>query len=264
MSYYDRLKEKIADYIVRDEVVEDDKVISAYTLFKSLDSAENELKNDESKNALLDKLNSFFPDVKETLKKGIINKKKFSQVIRNKNKFDKIIYCWERHNKTPQLLLCRKFNRENTEFVSLYRPIGDEDIYTDRREELDPSIIEECRDELMTSFDIVEFYLKLSKQFDKTEFSQKITNGDFYFSISWNDFSLANHYIDLTEEADPENYQNAKCFGKDKTIKDIIKENEETILRNTPIKLKKLDPFFVALVKRYKSKEIQKTYKKEA
>ena len=34
MSYYDRLKEKIADYIVRDEVVEDDKVIRAYTLFK--------------------------------------------------------------------------------------------------------------------------------------------------------------------------------------------------------------------------------------
>lgn len=262
MSYYDRLKEKIADYIVRDEVVEDDKVISAYTLFKSLDSAENELKDDESKNALLDKLNSFFPDVKETLKKGIINKKKFSQVIRNKNKFDKIIYCWKRHNKTPELLLCRKFNRENTEFVSLYRPIGDEDIYTDRREELDPSIIEECRDELMTSFDIVEFYLKLSKQFDETKFSQKFTNGDFCFSIYWS--NSADHNIDLTEEADPENYQNAKCFGKDKTIKDIIKENEETILRNTPIKLKNLDPFFVALVKRYKSKEIQKTYKKEA
>ena len=117
---------------------------------------------------------------------------------------------------------------------------------------------------LMTSFDIVEFYLKLSKQFDKTKFSQKITNGDFYFSIFWDGFSLANHYIDLTEKADPENYQNAKCFGKDKTIKDVIKENEETILRNTPIKLKNLDPFFVALVKRYKSKEIQKTYKKEA
>ena len=261
MSYYDRLKEKIADYIVRDEVVENDKVISAYTLFKSLDSAENELNDDEGKSALLDKLNSFFPDVKETLKKGIINKKKFSKVIRNKNKFDKIIYCWQRHNKTPQLLLCRKFNRENTEFVSLYRPIGDEDIYIDRREELDPSIIEECRDELMTSFDIVEFYLKLSKQFDKTKFSQKIINGDFCFSIYWS--NSVDHYIELTEEADPEKYQNAKCFGKDKTIRDIIKENEEAILKNTPIKLKNLDPFFVALVERYREKENQKVYKKD-
>ena len=83
MNYYDSVKQKIADYIVKEPVVETDEVISAYTLFNILENENKKIRHTKEKEkGLLDKLNAIYPQV-IVEKKGKIFKKKIK-----KNQFD--------------------------------------------------------------------------------------------------------------------------------------------------------------------------------
>ena len=76
MEYLDTVKEKIAEYIAREPVVETDEVVSAYTLFSAIENCNKRLRRvGEIKKGLVDKLNSIYPQETTRVKKGIFNKK---------------------------------------------------------------------------------------------------------------------------------------------------------------------------------------------
>ena len=83
MEYLDTVKEKIADYIAREPVVETDEVISAYTLFSAIENCKKRLRHvEEIEKGLVDKLNDIYPQTTIKEKKGLFNKKRNANYFR--------------------------------------------------------------------------------------------------------------------------------------------------------------------------------------
>ena len=270
MNYYDTVKEKIADYIVKDEVVETEEVISAYTLISALENCNKKLRHSKEKGkCLLDKLNGIYP--KDVIKKkGKLFKTKenhFEDYALNMNINSSEIVLYERLHGV--ISICKDFN-----YSDIYSSLSSitEDAYN------------ECSDDLKDILLDLEYFGKLFIEDKKTVtpkntkgeyvwfmdidkyylLNNKISCGGFDIEIEFNKFAKEFTYsINLNKDLDPNGNSNRIYYNQDNNLHQIMEENKEAILKNTPIKLKDLSYMFFMIVLEYRDKLEKENTKKE-
>ena len=157
MNYYDTVKEKIADYIVREPVEETEEVISAYTLFSILKNYNKRLRLTKGKGkCLLDKVNTFYPQ-KVVKKKGKFFKKKTKE-----NFFDGIRY--DIGDNYAQIELDRGYHG----YVQLNKDFDDSDVYSERNRTLDEEAYNGCICDIEDILDELECVGKLFSEEKKS------------------------------------------------------------------------------------------------
>ena len=154
MNYFDTVKEKIADYIVKEPVVETDEVISAYTLFTILENENEKIRHTEEKRkGLLDKLNAIYPQEVFVEKRGLFNKKV------KKNHFE-----WSSlaiDDNGSRLYLFGSFRHD----AVLYKDYGYSDIYSTYTDyALTEDAYNECIDDIEDIFSELEYIGKLFRE----------------------------------------------------------------------------------------------------
>lgn len=265
MNYFDTVKEKIADYIVRDEVEENEEVISAYTLFTILENQNRRLRHTkEIEKGLLDKLNTIHPQqfFKE---KGKLFKKKIKR--------DYFLWITSYIDDERSSLYLHK---DSIEAVDLKKDFDYADIYS-RNEALTEEAYNECSLEIETIFSELEYFGKLFLEEKKTNghknsvlegesISNEIHCEGFDIEIKFDRRNKEFKYdIKLNKVFDPKGNSSSHYYNQENNLNHIIEENKEAILRNTPVNIGDLSYMFCMLVLNYKSREnrIEKTEEKK-
>ncbi len=257
MNYYDSVKQKIADYIVKEPVVETDEVISAYTLFTILENENKKIRHTKEKEkGLLDKLNAIYPQV-TVEKKGNFFKKKIK-----KNQFDWISF--DINDIGSRLYL----HGPSIHSISIYKDYGYSDIYS-KYNALTEGAYNECSDDIEDIFSELESIgtLFLEEKKSSGHKSSELVRDTITNTLSYEGFDIAikfdrcnmeySYDFKLNKEFDPKNNSNSYYYNQD-SLNNILEENKEAILKNTPINIGDLSYMFCMLVLNYKAKEEKK------
>jgi len=271
MEYLDTVKERIADYIAKDEVVENDDIISAYTLFSAIENCKKRLRHvEEIEKGLVDKLNDIYPQKTIKVKKGLFNKK---------TKVD--YFNGARHyinENCTELCISSEHN-----WATLKKDYNYSDIYS-TSDTLTDEAYTECSDELIAIFSELDYFGRLySKDTNKitdgrsnplySRISNKINCEGFDLKVLFNnDYSVPEfgYGIELNEKIAPNGHEGAHFYGKDNNIENIINDNMVAILKNTPVNINKLNYMFYIIVSDYRTmtkqdridEEIDKAFQK--
>lgn len=274
MNYFDTVKEKIADYIVKEPVVETDEVISAYTLFSILDDCNKRLRHtEEMGKGLLDKLNVIYPQV-TVERKGKFFKKKIKE-----NQFN--LFNFDIHDNYSRLTL----DGPSMHYIYLFKDYDYADIYS-KNYSLTDEAYNKCIDDIEDIFSELEYTGKLFRDekkssghknsqlkgfkfydYDADSISNTITYEGFDIKIRFDRFPTKFKYnICLNKHFDPNENSYSHYYNQENNLNNILEENKEAILKNTPINIGDLSYMFCMLVLDYKAieekKEEEKQYKK--
>lgn len=258
MNYYNNIKEQIADYITREPVVETEEVISAYTLFSAIKEESRKLRHVvEIEKGLLDKLNEIYPKEVEVNNRKIFKKKTMVDY------FDGIDH--EICDDHSEITLYKPFGE-----IKLNKDFGRSGVYS-KDSALTEEAYTECAKEIekilyeleyvgqLYSGDIESNSSKYSSKYVVEEVENTIKNECFDINVTFNrDNCEFSYNIGLNKEA-VSNNSNVHYYGQ----KNILTENKEAILRNTPINISDLSYMFCMLVLDYRNKEDKKNIDKE-
>ena len=263
MNYYDTVKEKIADYIVREPVEETEEVISAYTLFSALESYNKRIRHTREKGkALVDKLNTIYPP-RVVQKKGKLFKKKIKLGY-----FDGIKYNINDNSSTIALA-----NRRG--YIYVHKDYDNSDIYSSYNNALDEEAYNECINDIGDIFDELEYFGMMFANERKSnghknsecgsfDICNKIHCEGFDIETKFNSFAINFDYdISLNKDFDPKGNSNMHYYDQENSLNQVIEENKEAILRNTPVNIGDLSYMFCMLVLDYMSREKRNKNKKE-
>lgn len=272
MEYLDTVKEKIADYIAKEPVVETDEVISAYTLFSAVENCKKRLRHvEEIEKGLLDKLNDIYPQSIIKEKKGLFNKKTKA------NYFYHIYHSIEENR--IELVLCGK-NYDNT--IDIYKDYKYSDIYSTHNG-LTEEAYSECMDEINTIFSELNYFGSLladdNEKIGYTRYSydcklsNKIKCKGFDLEVNFNNAISRKKFsydISINEDIAPNKHELAHFYGKENNVQKVINDNMIAILKNTPVNIDDLSYMFYIIVSDYRTmteqdridEEIDKSFQK--
>ena len=260
MDVYQYLLDTTLEYISRDEVVENDEIVSAYTLWDILNNKINYLKyimNDNNK--LLDEINYYYS---EAFSNDMI---KYSNITENFDfdlpffgpcKFKKITSHIEDNTMIISLWPSGRANKDK--HIDLCKDIDDCNYYGNN---INDALITPFRNKFDKIFNTLEFFAPILKH--ETRFSQFMTNSTLNIIMNYpinGDLTLD---IQLNKNIDPNDSQFKKYYKKEYTIHDLIMREKDDILRNTPIEIKKLNYLCSSLVKKYKENNNNKILQKK-
>lgn len=251
-NYIDTVKEKIADYIAREPVVETDDTISAYTLFSILKEENKKLRHvKEMEKALVDELNGIYPAEVKYEKKGLFKKKT------KQDYFDNIFHSINGTN--AEIVLCA--SSRSIGYINLVKDYNFDGVYS-RFDSLTEDAYNQCKGYIEGIFDELEYIGSLYAIDDNPYI--KIENEGFTISASFTNMGghKFEYDISLNKNFDPNSNLNSTYYGQENNIKNVFEENRETILRNTPINIGDLSYMMCMLVLDYKNKENEKKIKK--
>lgn len=261
MEYLDTVKEKIAEYIAREPVVETDEVVSAYTLFSAIENCKKRLRHvEEIEKGLVDKLNSIYPQTIIKEKKGLFNKK--AKV----NRF----YSASCDIKEDYTKLC--FWGNNGDDISLKKDYLYSDIYSINKG-LTEDAYNECIDDIHSIFSELDYFGSLFNQDDKNETSRlwnEIKCEGFNLNVKFDTMPSFSYGIELNKGIAPNGHADAHFYGKDNNVDKVINDNIVAILKNTPVNLSDLSYMFCMIVLDYRKmteqdridEEIDKVFQK--
>lgn len=253
-NYYDTVKEKIADYITKEPVVETDEIISAYTLFSILKEENKKFRHvAENEKALLDELNSIYPVEVKYVKNGLFKKKT------KHDYFNHISHAIGRESAEISL---STYSRA-VGYITLNKDYDYDGIYS-KLNSLTEEAYNQCGGYIESIFSELERIGKLYA-FDSHPYS-KIEHEGFTVIANLHDCGgiLFNYQINLNKNFDPNNSSDIYYYyGKENNIKKTVEDNMEAILKNTPIIINDLSYTFYALVMNYKMNEDKKKIEKE-
>ena len=273
MEYLNTVNEKIADYIAKEEVVETDEVISAYTLFSAIENCKKRLRHvEEIEKGLVDKLNDIYPQITKIEKKGLFNKKK------------KVNYFREiRHylDKTRIELTFDAATYDNDR--SIYKDYAYSDVYAYSNDTgLDEEVYNEYMDEINTIFSELDYFGSLyvsdsnrtsDRRFYESKLSNKIQCDGFDLEVRFDNYYSQPHFsynISINEQIASNGHTSAYFYGKENNVQKVINENMIAILKNTPVNTKDLSHMFYIIVQDYRNmtkqgridEEIDKAFQK--
>lgn len=252
MDYYTTLKNKVANHIIKDEIKENDKVINAYTLCTILEKESKKLINFKERHQdLLDTLNSYF-DEPIIIKKGL-----FKKEVKYVPRYSRLE--WEINDKSMKISMHGRpgYNDNEDTYYSVYlqKDLGYDDIFSPySKSDMTEEMFRGCKEYIDSAFNTLEYFAKIYDE-NKTDtgYTQIINEGDMSLKISWNlkrsfdvysDNAGFKYDVSLNENADPNNHQRARFYNDKRTIKEFIDDYKVAILKNMPIKIDRLNPFF--------------------
>lgn len=252
MDVFNNLEKIVTDYICRDEVIDNDEVISIYSLYSILTEELEKFRYiREDNHRLLEKINNYY---------NMLYHSKITKYYRNIVNLDivfpKIGPCQFKKitsdivdDKTFVINLYPNGKKNTDKCISIYKDINDDNYYGDN---LNYSFITEFKNEFDSIFDSLEFFSKISRKDKRT--SQYIHNGIFDITLNYNLNGNVSLDLKLTDRIDPNNSQNKKYYNSPYTITHIIQKYKKEILLNTPIKKDELNYLCLSLVNRHKEK----------
>lgn len=255
MDYYNTVKEKIANYLVRDEVVDTDEVISAYTLISILREQSKRLMGvEELKKGLLDKVNELYPNIEVNAKRRLFGKNR----LKSHETFNRIYTHGDDENKSIRI----GFETVIGKNTVLEKEFDYDGVFSNRSSKLRKEVYFECEEEINTIFNELEFFYKaIFKEGNDTKgnpiydytMKQVITTDLVEIDLGW-------EMVDgvfYTVKASPSINQTTEryYYGKENNLEKYIEENSETILKNTPIKVSELKPFFQIMINEYRKEK---------
>ena len=151
MSKYEELKGKITDFVLKDDVCENEEIISAYTLVQALDEEFAELRNTrkDAPKIILVKAN-------EALKAKYGLGKPFRKNSDGIELYDSAsVFCDLRKRNTHISF----FSNDNRNLGRIYKDFGDACLYYNPNDKVDDCVIDACIDDIYVTFGILEkFY----------------------------------------------------------------------------------------------------------
>ena len=253
MGYLEDVSGKIAEYIARPEVVENDEVISAYTLFSAIENCKKRLRHvEEIEKGLLDKLNDIYPQTTRKEKKGLFNKK------RTANYFREISH----HLKETCVQLVFSAEDYNDDKY-IYNDYKYSDIYSTGRG-LTEEAYNECMDEINTICSELNYFGSLYADDNRKQNSIIYSDSKLSNTIKCEGFDLKvgfrNDYfqpgfsydISINENIASYGHTDAHFYGKENNVQKVINENIVAILKNTPVNIKDLSYMFYIIVHDYR------------
>jgi len=248
MDIYDNLLEKTIEYINRDNVVENNEIVSAYTLWTILLTKIKHISYIMYDNEfLLEKVNDFYRDMFYTERKtynDTVKKLNIKVPVFSPCKFNKITSSVEENKLIISLWPDGKKN--NDKRIDICKDIDDDNYYGDN---IDKYLIETFKHEFAMMFRALEEFAPILKNDKRT--SQFITNSTMNITMDYplnGDLSID---IRLNRNIDPTDSQFKKYYNKPYTINDLINKEKKTILLNTPVEVKSLNYLCSTLVKNH-------------
>lgn len=256
MNYFDTVKERIADYIVKDPVEENEEVISAYTLFSIIESYNKRIRHTKAMGkGLLDKLNIIYPQ--ETYK----NKEKIFKKKTKANHFSDISY---RINNNSSKIILQEFPHGTT---SIEKDFNYSDIYTRDYNLLNEEAYSKCIGDIEKILSELSYLGNLFSEEIKSSghknstlesYDTKLYNTipceGFDIKIGFDSFNISFNYdIALNKDFDPNGNSDSRYYNQDYKLSNIIEENKEAILKNTPVNIGDLSYMFCMLVLDYRA-----------
>jgi len=261
MDKYEELKGIIAEFVLRDEVVEDEETISAYNLFVLMVTKFNDLvyAYEYAPKKICDMAN-------EALKKKYGLGRGFK-----KNKNDIMLY--ERvmpflnleESKMSMLFWSDDNGRDKASRVS--KDIGEANLYYDYNDRVDDCVLDACVDEIYMAFYIFEEFYELFKDAGVVKTLERedavsliFSFEDFDYKLKYSKHGKISANLSFNKDIDPKRVQNRQWYGDRLPISNYIEEYGDEILKRFPIKVSELDIVAQSIVWDYlKSKGKQKT-----
>lgn len=213
---YKFLLEIISSYLKKDVIISDEKTISAYTLYKSLNDEFNNLETKTS-NLLTD---IQYDDAKKDKFKNKTTKL-FNITIHSRDNISELSFSY--------------FNRKTQRFTfnTIYKEYGEDDI--DLRGICDSKY----HDRIMEIFRIHERQ-KYIYEFDPYDVKNNITDGFFDINIVYNQNGISKFSIGITDEYNKDDIYNRDWFISEPLCK-IVENYKIELLKRIPVEVEKLD-----------------------
>lgn len=260
MDKYDELKERLAEFLLRDEVVEDEETISAYNLFMFMVTKFNDLVY----------VHEYAPKtIKEKANNALKTKYGLGRHFRKKKAdvalYDKVHVYFDSIENTFKIVFC---NTDNI-YTKILKDIGDVNLYYGYGDnKVDDCVLDACIDEVYITFNILEEFYNLFKKAGKLEtlnkkgISQEFSFDGFKYELTYNKNGQISANLSFSEDVDPKYIQNRTWYGDRLPITDNIEEHGDELLKRFPIKFSELDEISQTVVRDYlKSKGKIKKYK---
>lgn len=266
MGTYNNLLGKYQDYLKRDKVEENDEVISALTLWDTINNEISKFQYIRDDNyGLIYHLNKVYASqFKATFYSGVDF---YDDAVENFGtkipsfrpiKFIGIKSGYVNDNKTAviEFILNTKVtdNKERVnESIKAYRDFNDDAYYGNH---INRFLIYHCKEQLDKIVNILSFFASLM-QIDKST-NQLIDNGILNIAINHSLIGKPSLKVALSKKIDPDDSQYKKYSDEYCSISNLMASNEEKLLERTPIKVDDLNPFCRIIIKRHLEEEKQR------
>lgn len=266
MGTYNNLLEKYKDYLKRDKVEENDEVISALTLWDTINNEISKFQYIRDDNyGLIHHLNNVYASqFKATFYSGVDF---YDDAVENFGtkipsfrpiKFIGIKSGYVNNNKTAviEFILNTKVtdNKERVnESIKAYRDFNDDAYYGNH---INRFLIYHCKEQLDEIVNILSSFAILT-QIDKST-NQLIDNGILNIAINHSLIGKPSLKVALSKRIDPDDSQYKKYSDEYCSISNLMAGNEEKLLERTPVKVDDLNSFCRTLIKRHLEEEKQR------
>ena len=259
MKKYNELKDKIVDYLLMDDVDENDEVISVSTLLSMMAMKFDELKWAYNTRNLVMKVNT----ISSSKKKNMLNSLKDSiglEVHEPKCKYIIPRICKKKNSDECEYLKI-SFWYDNGEFKDIYKRIGDKRLYSSKRSKMvDSKVLKECIFEISCIFKTLEEFVLLFQKASSLSlkdsshycFHQNISGEDFNVKIECDSLGNLTNSISFNEKNDSGMISEKQLDKNNKTISDILLINKMQILDKIPISVNDLNPICRKVYESYK------------
>ena len=266
MGTYNKLLEKYKDYLKKDKVEENDEVISALTLWDTINNEISKFQYIRDDNyGLIYHLNKVYASqFKATFYSGVDF---YDDAVENFGtkipsfrpiKFIGIKSGYVNNNKTAviEFILNTKVtdNKERVnESIKAYRDFNDDAYYGNH---INRFLIYHCKEQLDEIVNILSFFAILM-QIEKST-NQIIDNGILNIAINHSLIGKPSLKVALSKRIDPDDSQYKKYSDEYCSISNLMASNEEKLLERTPVKVDDLNSFCRTLIKRHLEEEKQR------
>ena len=254
MGYLEDVSGKIAEYIARPEVVENDEVISAYTLFSAIENCKKRLRHvEEIEKGLLDKLNDIYPQTTRKEKKGLFNKKTKANHFRG----------IRHYIEDTRIRLCLD-GRTSSDDIALFKDYEYSDIYSVKNG-LTEEAFNECSNEITTILSELDYFGSLFAKDNKKNESLRFRQSRLVETKKCDGFDLEimfnnnlgipkfSYDISVNETIASNGHTDAHFYGKENNVQKVINANMVAILKNTRVDIDKLGYMFYMIVQDYRA-----------
>lgn len=242
MENFDKLFNKVSDFIDRDEVIDNEEVISAYTLWNLMQKEIDKINYVEENNKeFIDYLNKHYKELyKNSIFTGslLYNKAienfKFKKKIIGPIKFERITSFSAGLDAVFNFV---EFEFKHSKEATLIRKDSDGSYYGDRVNSYLVGISKDYLDDIFCTLENVP---------PLHMYDMHVNNGVFDINIS------ENSVIVFSKEVDPNNNQYKKYVDAPYTISEYLNHPiiKESILKRTSVKVNELEPFCKGIIER--------------
>lgn len=259
MSQYDKLVNIIVNYVDKDEIEDNEEVMSVTTL-------DNLLKE---KYHIIDKIKEDEEIIKNKINEELIREKNIFELIQIRKHLCRNVSV-EANKDSVRMVFAfgEKDEFKKRTYKAVVKKIGEYPCYCDGDyERLDDKLYNSAEEDILSVFDKMEsFHSLLYAEGNSLHpgFKKNIPDDNFQVTYYLNEYGAGIKPLSFKKEIDPNHIQYKQWYGRI-SINDFIKSNEKTILNRIPVKVKDLPIVLQDSYSEYlNDKEKVKVYEKKS